>query len=413
MHMETNGLNRVSSLADPSPAGAAAGAGLWLNPIANKILYEGITFDDVLLLPRASNVVPVEVSVASRLTRNIRLNIPLLSAPMDTVTESALSIALAQEGGIGIIHRNLPIDVQAREVTKVKRSANGVIRDPITLSPSDTVRQARELMAKHHVSGFPVTEGGVPRGKVKGILTRRDLKFVEDDSTLLKDVMTDSGLITASPGTTLEEATVILNKNKVEKLLLVDGNFCLAGMITQRDIDRLSEFPRANTDSRGRLRCGAACGVDQYERVEALLTAGADVVVVDTSHGHSENVLRTVRTIKQRWGSRDGGVEVIAGNVATAEAARALVEAGADAIKVGIGPGSICTTRVVTGVGVPQITAIFNAVQGVASTGQDIPVIADGGIRMSGDIGKAIAAGASCVMLGSLFAGLMNPPGSW
>jgi IMP dehydrogenase len=418
MHMETTVLNRVSSAPAPSSQVLAGGGQasashdpLWLNPIANKILYEGITFDDVLLLPRASSVVPIDVDVSSRLTRNIRLNIPLLSAPMDTVTESALAIALAQEGGMGIIHRNMPIDVQAREVTKVKRSAHGVIRDPITLSPSDTVRHARELMAKHHVSGFPVTEGGVPRGKVRGILTRRDLKFVEDDSTPLKEVMTDSGLITAPPSTTLEEASVILNKNKVEKLLLVDGNFCLAGMITQRDIDRLSEFPRANSDERGRLRCGAACGVDQYERVEALLAAGADVVVVDTSHGHSENVLRTVRTIKQRWGSRSGGVEVIAGNVATAEAARALVEAGADAIKVGIGPGSICTTRVVTGVGVPQITAIFNAIEGVASTGQDVPVIADGGIRMSGDIGKAIAAGASCVMLGSLFAGLDESPG--
>jgi IMP dehydrogenase len=424
--MATIGMNRV-----PNPAGTSSGAPaaqptssvessgrsspatnpIWLDPIANKIVAEGITFDDVLLIPRASNVVPIDVNVGARLTPNIRLNIPLVSAPMDTVTESALAIALAQEGGIGIIHRNMPIDVQAREVTKVKRSANGVIRDPLTLSPGDTVKLARELMSKHHVSGFPVTEGGTPRGKVMGILTRRDLKFVEDDSTLLKDVMTDRDLITAPPSTTLEEASVILNKNKVEKLILVDGNFCLAGMITQRDIDRLSEFPRANTDQRGRLRCGAACGVDQYERVEALLGAGADVVVVDTSHGHSENVLRTVRTIKERWGGRSGGVEVIAGNVATADAARALVQAGADAIKVGIGPGSICTTRVVTGVGVPQITAIFNAVQGVASTGRDVPIIADGGIRMSGDIAKAIAAGASCVMLGSLFAGLDESPG--
>jgi IMP dehydrogenase len=416
--MATIGINRVSpaSASPPqTPPGegrpAAPASQLWLDPIPNKIVGEGITFDDVLLIPRASNVVPIGVDVTSRLTRNIRLNIPLVSAPMDTVTESALAIALAQEGGIGVIHRNMPIEVQAREVTKVKRSANGVIRDPITLSPADTVRRARELMAKHHVSGFPVTEGGTPRGKVQGILTRRDLKFVEDDSTLLKDVMTDSGLITAPSNTTLEEASVVLNKNKVEKLLLVDGNFCLMGMITQRDIDRLSEFPRANSDQHGRLRCGAACGVDQYDRVEALLAAGADVVVVDTSHGHSENVLRTVRTIKERWGGRPGGVEVIAGNVATADAARALVEAGADAIKVGIGPGSICTTRVVTGVGVPQITAIFNAVQGVASTGHDVPVIADGGIRMSGDIAKALAAGASCVMLGSLFAGLEESPG--
>ncbi|MBC7772148.1 MAG: IMP dehydrogenase, partial [Pyrinomonadaceae bacterium] len=358
------------------------------------------------------DVVPIDVDVKARFSRHISLNIPLVSAPMDTVTESSLAIALAQEGGIGIIHRNLPIEAQAREVSKVKRSANGIIRDPITLSPSDTVRLARELMRQHHVSGFPVTEGGATRGKVLGILTRRDLKFVENDSTPLMEVMTSADLITAPPGTTLDQASIILNKNKVEKLLLVDGNFCLAGMITQRDIDRLEQFPRANVDSRGRLRCGAACGVDQYERVEALLAAEADVVIVDTSHGHSENVLRTVRTIRERWGGKDGrGVEIVAGNVATAEAAQALVEAGVDGVKAGIGPGSICTTRVVTGVGVPQITAIFNAVQGVNRTGRDVPVIADGGIRMSGDIAKALAAGAACVMLGSLFAGLEESPG--
>lgn len=414
--MEPNGIARGVDSASPASRAASNSSAnrsdLWLNPVQAKILYDAITFDDVLLLPRASDVVPVDVNVSTRLSRNINLNIPLVSAPMDTVTESALAIALAQEGGIGIIHRNMPFEAQAREVSKVKRSANGIIRDPISLKPSDTVKMARDLMRQHHVSGFPITEDGHPRGKVMGILTRRDLKFVENDLTPLKEVMTDAGLITAPPGTTLEQASLILNKNKVEKLLLVDGNFCLAGMITQRDIDRLEQFPKANVDSRGRLRCGAACGVDQYERVEALLAAEADVVVVDTSHGHSANVLRTVRTIKERWGGKDGsGVEVIAGNVATAEAAQALAEAGADAVKAGIGPGSICTTRVVTGVGVPQITAIFNAVQGIARSGRDVPVIADGGIRMSGDIAKALAAGASCVMLGSLFAGLDESPG--
>ncbi|MBY0262695.1 MAG: IMP dehydrogenase, partial [Phycisphaerales bacterium] len=350
---------------------------------------------------------------STRLTPSIRLKIPLVSAPMDTVTESALAIALAQEGGMGVIHRNLPIETQAREVMKVKRSANGVIDDPITLGPADTVGRARRLMREYNVSGFPVTEDGSTdlraKGKVIGILTRRDLKFVEDEATPVREVMSHGRLITAAPGTTLEEASRVLNRNKVEKLILVTPTGTLAGMITQRDIDRLADFPRANTDSRGRLRCGAASGVDQYERVEAVLAAGADVIVVDTSHGHSENVLRTVRTIKQRWGAQ--GVEVIAGNIATAEGARALVEAGADAVKAGIGPGSICTTRVVTGVGVPQMTAIFNAVRGVAESGRDVPVIADGGIRQSGDIAKALAAGASCVMLGSLFAGLDESPG--
>ena len=376
-----------------------------------KIVAEGVTFDDVLLLPRYSNVVPSTADTSTRLTPTINLKIPIVSAPMDTVTESALAIALAQEGGIGVIHRNIPPEAQAREVSKVKRSANGIIRDPITLGPDDTVRRARTLMRQYHVSGFPVTEdGGMDlrsKGKLLGILTRRDLKFVEDESTSIREVMTSSGLITAQPTTTLEEASVVLNKNKVEKLLLVDGDFNLAGMITQRDIDRLSQFPNSNLDARGRLRCGAACGVDQYERVEALLEAEADVIVIDTSHGHSENVLRTLRTIKQRY----PGVEVIAGNVATAEGAAALAMAGADAVKAGIGPGSICTTRVVTGVGVPQITAILEAVRGIASCGRDIPVIADGGIRQSGDIAKALAAGAEAVMLGSLMAGLDQSPG--
>jgi IMP dehydrogenase len=361
---------------------------------------------------------PADADVTARFSRNIRLNIPLVSAPMDTVTESALAIALAQEGGIGIIHRNLPIEAQAREVSKVKRSANGVILDPITLGPADTVGRARELMRQYNVSGFPVTDDGQAslrsKGRVLGILTRRDLKFVENEKTPVREVMTRDNLVTAPPGTTLEEAERILYAKKVEKLLLVDRHGRLAGMVTQRDIDRLAQFPLANTDSRGRLRCGAACGVDQYDRVEAVLDAEADVIVIDTSHGHSENVLRTVREIKKRFGGRgrgDGGVEVVAGNVATAEGARALAEAGADGIKVGIGPGSICTTRVVTGVGVPQVTAIFNAVRGVAQSRRDVPVIADGGIRQSGDIAKALAAGAESVMMGSLFAGLDESPG--
>ncbi|MEM8758285.1 MAG: IMP dehydrogenase [Planctomycetota bacterium] len=393
-----------------SPGASAAPD--WKRDPFTKIQADGITFDDVLLVPRRSGVVPSETDVSARLTANIRLGIPLISAPMDTVTESALAIALAQEGGIGIIHKNLPPEVQAREVTKVKRSANGVITDPITLGPTDTVGRARELMRRHHVSGFPVTDSGSVsvrhsgKGKVVGILTRRDLKFVGDESTPVREVMTSANLVTASPETTLAEAEDILNKGKVEKLLLVDQDRTLAGVITMRDIERLSQFPRANTDSRGRLRCGAAVGVRQFDRIEALLAAGVDVITIDTAHGHSENVLETVREAK-----RLADIEIIAGNVATAEGARDLVEAGADAIKVGIGPGSICTTRVVTGVGVPQVSAIMNAIAGVAATGRDVPVIADGGIRASGDISKALAAGADTVMLGSLFAGLDESPG--
>ncbi len=375
-----------------------------------KIVMDGITFDDVLLLPRYSDLIPAQTDTTTRLTRRIGLNIPLVSAPMDTVTESSLAIALAAEGGIGIIHKNMSAEAQAREVMKVKRSANGIITDPLTLGPEDTVERARDLMRQHNVSGFPVTEDGAhsPRGKGKvlGILTRRDLKFVENPRTPVSAVMTSRNLITAPAGTTLAQAEGILNRNKVEKLLLVDAEGRLAGLITMRDIERLSRFPRANLDERGRLRCGAAVGVDQYDRVEQLLAAEVDVIVVDTAHGHSENVLRTVRTIKQRF-----RVDVIAGNVGTAEGARALVEAGADAVKVGIGPGSICTTRVVTGVGVPQVTAIMLAAHGVRGVDPSVPVIADGGIRSSGDIAKAIAAGAQSVMMGSLFAGLDESPG--
>jgi IMP dehydrogenase len=377
-------------------------------------VFDGITFDDVLLLPRRSGVMPADADTSTRLTRSISLNIPLISAPMDTVTESALAIGLAQEGGIGIIHKNMPLEAQAREVTKVKRSANGIILDPLTLGPDDTVARAKELMRTHNVSGFPVTEDGSanPRGKGKvlGIITRRDLKFVDGNQTRVADVMTSKGLITAPAGTTLGQAELIANKNKVEKLILVDDQFRLAGLITMRDIERLSRYPRACTDSRGRLRCGAAVGVDQYDR-EALIAADVDVLVVDTAHGHSENVLRTVKTLKQHAAVKASGVQIIAGNIATGEAARDLVEAGADAVKVGIGPGSICTTRVVTGVGVPQITAVMQVTQALAEAGLDIPVIADGGVRHSGDIPKAIAAGASSVMMGSLFAGLDESPG--
>ncbi|MEI7657621.1 MAG: IMP dehydrogenase [Phycisphaerae bacterium] len=382
----------------------------------SKILFDGITFDDVLLIPRRSAVMPGEADTGTKLTRSISLNIPLISAPMDTVTESALAIALAQEGGMGVIHKNLSVEAQAREVAKVKRSANGIIVDPLTLGPSDTVARAKELMRQHNVSGFPVTEDGSTtlrgKGKVLGIVTRRDLKFVLDDSTRVGDIMTSKGIVTAPAGTTLAEAAQIASRNKVEKIILVDDRFNLAGLVTMRDIDRLSQFPRACTDGRGRLRCGAAVGVDQYERAAALLGAEVDLLVVDTAHGHSENVLRTVRTIKDMPEVRQRHVQVIAGNIATGEAARDLVEAGADAVKVGIGPGSICTTRVVTGVGVPQITAVMNVMQAMADLGdRAVPVIADGGIRHSGDIPKALAAGAHCVMMGSMFAGLEESPG--
>jgi len=404
----------TESSVTPAPG---AGLAVAFSP-EGKIAQEGITFDDVLLIPRRSAVMPSEADTRTRLSRTITLNIPLLSAPMDTVTESSLAIGLAQEGGIGIVHKNLTPAMQAGEVTKVKRSANGVILDPITLGPSDTVARAKELMRQHNVSGFPITEDGSAnlrgKGKVLGILTRRDLKFVEDSSTRVGDVMTREGLISAAAGTTLEQAEAIVNKNKVEKLLLVDASFQLRGLITMRDIDRLSQFPRACRDDRGRLRCGAAVGVDQYERVEALLDAEVDVLIVDTAHGHSENVLRTVRTVKQMARVQQMGVQVIAGNIATGAAARDLVEAGADAVKVGIGPGSICTTRVVTGVGMPQITAVMNAAQALAELFggvSEVPVIADGGVRHSGDIPKALAAGAHSVMMGSLFAGLDESPG--
>ena len=366
----------------------------------DRIITDGITFDDVLLAPAYSCVVPRDADTSTHLTANIRLNIPLLSAPMDTVTEAALAIALAQEGGMGIIHRNLPPQAQAREVEKVKRSENGIIVDPVTLAPDASTADARQKMAEHNLSGFPIVEAG---GKVVGILTRRDMKFLTGDCHV-RDVMTARNLVTAPPETTLDEAEKILNKAKVEKLLLLDRDGRLAGLVTMRDIEKLRQFPQSCKDARGRLRVGAAIGVHDYGRLEMLLAAGVDVVVVDTAHGHSENVIKTVEKIKANY-----QIEVIAGNIATREAAHDLIAAGADALRVGIGPGSICTTRVVSGVGVPQITAISEAAAEAQKTG--IPVIADGGVRQTGDITKAIAAGASVVMMGSLFAGLDESPG--
>jgi IMP dehydrogenase len=366
----------------------------------DRIMYQGITFDDVLLEPGYSDVLPRDCDVRTQFTRTIRLNIPIVSSPMDTVTESELAIALAQEGGIGIIHKNLPAARQAREVDKVKRSENGIITDPITLPPDETVGTARRIMEEQHIGGVPITVNGT----LRGIITRRDLRFIQDNDQRLSEVMTKDNLVTAAENTTLATAERILTENKVEKLLLVDENNKLKGLITIRDIDKLTNFPAACKDKRGRLRVGAAVGVNDYERAEALIKAGADVLVVDSAHGHSNNILETVRQIKKRF-----AIEVIAGNIATTEGAKALVQAGADAIKVGIGPGSICTTRIISGVGVPQITAISNAAAGVQGSG--VPIIADGGIRYSGDISKAIAAGAHTVMIGGLFAGLAESPG--
>ena len=367
----------------------------------DRIAYQGITFDDCLLEPRYSAVVPREVDVRTQLTRNIPLNIPLVSAPMDTVTESELAIALAQEGGIGIIHKNMAIEDQAGEVYKVKRSESGVITDPITLPPAASVGKAREIMQRHNISGVPITENG----RLRGILTRRDLRFQEDDNRRVEDVMTKTNLVTAPENTRLEDAARILTENKVEKLLLVDEEYRLKGLITIKDIDKTLRYPNSCKDVRGRLRVGAAVGVHDYERIERLLAADVDVVVVDSAHGHSANVIETVKSVKQRY-----SIDVIAGNVATAEGTQDLIDAGADAVKVGIGPGSICTTRVISGVGVPQITAIAHAARAARGTG--VPILADGGIRYSGDLTKALAAGAHATMIGGLFAGLAESPGS-
>ena len=367
----------------------------------DRIRTQGITFDDVLLEPRYSDFVPSDVNVSTQLTRNITLNIPLISAPMDTVTESEMAIALAQEGGLGVIHKNMSIASQTDQVDKVKRSANGIIVDPVTLPPDATVAQARNVMDQHNVSGIPITQ---PHGKLAGILTRRDLRFLEAGTQPISEVMTRENLVTAKGTLTLEEAEKILTAKKVEKLLLVDESYRLTGLITIKDIDMLNRFPHACKDKQGRLRVGAAVGVMDFERAESLLGKGVDVLVVDSAHGHSKNVINTVKEIKQQW-----DIDIIAGNIATCDGCRDLISAGADAVKVGIGPGSICTTRVISGVGVPQITAIFEAAQVANESGT--PLIADGGIRFSGDITKAVAAGAHVAMIGGLFAGLAESPG--
>ena len=378
-----------------------------LNPAAidvdAKVGPTAITFDDVLLLPAYSEVVPSEVDVSTQLTQRIGLQIPLVSSPMDTVTESDMAIALAKEGGLGIVHKNLSTEDQAVEVEKVKRSANGIIVDPVTLNPEVRVGRAVELMDSANVSGIPIVD---TERRLVGILTRRDLRFLEDPEKPIRDVMTRENLVTAVGNVTLEQAEKILTGKRVEKLLLIDEERKLTGLITIRDIDMMKRFPRACKDDSGRLRVGAAIGVGNFERAETLIAQGVDVLVVDSAHGHSQNVIDTVREIKHQ---RDWDIDVIAGNVATESGAAALVDAGADAIKVGIGPGSICTTRVISGVGVPQVSAILDAVRIAQRRG--IPVIADGGIRFSGDITKAIAAGANAVMIGSLFAGLSESPG--
>src|ERR671934_2003572 len=370
-------------------------------------LTTALTFDDVLLVPQHSNVLPTQVDVSTRLTRNIRLNVPLVSAAMDTVTESRLAIAMAQHGGLGVIHKNLSIEEQASEVDRVKRSESGMIVDPITLSPVHRIYEALELMKKYRISGVPITVDGSKEGRLVGILTNRDLRFETNVQRPISEVMTHEDLITVAVGTTLDAAREILHQHKVEKLLVVDREFRLKGLITVKDIQKAVKYPNASKDSLGRLRCGAAVGVarDTIDRAEALVAANVDVLVVDTAHGHSQKVLDMVRTLRRRFPD----VDLVAGNVATAEATDALIRLGVDAVKVGIGAGSICTTRVIAGIGVPMITAIMECARAAAA--QDVPIIADGGIRFSGDVTKAIAVGASTTMIGNLFAGTDESPG--
>ena len=370
-----------------------------------KLIGEGITFDDVLLVPAYSEVIANDVDTRTRLTNKIQLNIPLMSASMDTVTEHRMAIAMARQGGIGIIHKNMSIEEQAEEVDKVKRSENGVITDPFSLSPEHTIQDADDLMAKYRISGVPITEGT----KLVGIITNRDLKFETDFSKKIKESMTSEGLVTAKEGITLEEAKQILGRARKEKLPIVDDDFNLKGLITIKDIEKQIKYPNAAKDDQGRLLCGAGVGItaDVLDRVQALVDAHVDVIVVDSAHGHSANVLRVVRMVKEKFPD----LQVIAGNVATGAGAKALIEAGADCVKIGIGPGSICTTRVVAGIGVPQITAIMSAYEEAKKAG--IPIIADGGIKYSGELTKAIAAGADVCMLGSMLAGCDESPGDF
>ncbi len=366
-------------------------------------IKDGLTFDDILLIPQESNILPCDVDLSTQLTNTIRLNIPIISAAMDCVTESQMAIAMAREGGIGIIHKNLSIEAQAAEVDKVKKSESGMISNPITLHPDQKLHDALAIMQQYHISGLPITV----EGKLVGILTNRDLRFETNLDLRVSDIMTKDNLVTAREGIEIEKAKELLHKNRIEKLPIVDEHNNLKGLITIKDIKKAIQYPDSSKDEFGRLRAGAAIGVtqDKFERLEALIKAGVDVVTIDTAHGHSKNVIESVKEIKQSYPK----LQVIAGNIATTEAAKALIKAGADCIKVGIGPGSICTTRIVSGCGVPQITAITDVVQ--AAKAANIPVIADGGIKFSGDMVKALAVGANTIMLGSLLAGVEESPG--
>ena len=374
------------------------------NHYAERFVGEGLTFDDVLLVPAESSVLPPDVDLSTNLTKNIRLNIPIMSAAMDTVTEYRMAIAIAREGGIGVIHKSMPIDMQAEQVDMVKRSENGVITNPFYLGPDNTLGEADALMGKFRISGVPIVDKA---GKLIGIITNRDMKFEEDMTRPIRDVMTSEGLVTGREGTTLEEAKEILRRHKIEKLPIVDAKFHLKGLITIKDIEKVVKYPNSAKDSHGRLLCAAAIGVtnDILDRAGALVAAGADALVLDSAHGHSANIMRCVGLVKEHFPE----VGLIAGNVATAEGTKALIKAGADCVKVGIGPGSICTTRVVSGIGVPQITAILQSAEMADKYG--VPIIADGGIKYSGDIVKAIAAGGSVVMMGSMLAGCEESPG--